>query len=265
MKRVIKSSEPTELKTYRRACPASEWETMRNDAFHGGKAAYDAILAKLEADQGGICAYCEIRISRAINTARVEHFVPKALKHPKVNWGLHWYNMLGVCNGGSQFRNDPGQYLEPQSKNLSCDHFKEKAIGIANCLGTLLNPLWIPAVSPLMCLEHATGKWRVHEVNANTACLPRHSHQSASSLVEYTIEKVLNLNCDRLARNRLTALRTLEREIKQARDSRLAPNIFMPNLAKKYLGPKYRGFFSVYRFRLGGYAEAYLKSIGFQG
>jgi len=264
MKRVIKSSEPTELKTYRQACPNSEWEVMRNDALHGGKAAYDMIVDMLEADQCGICAYCEIKISRKNNTTRVEHFVPKALRHTRINWGLHWYNLLGVCNGGSQNRSAPGHYLKPQKQNLSCDANKELALGTTFSHPLLLNPLSLPAMQPLMRLDHATGDWRVHEINAKSLRWSSAPHTSGVDLVESSIE-ILNLNCPRLSRARLTVLRSVEKEIKQARLSGLDPSVFMPNLVKRYLGPRFREFFSVYRFRLGDHAETYLQSIGFNG
>jgi hypothetical protein len=59
MKRVAKSDEPNELIVFRKAQPSCDWEGMRNDALNGGMQAYDAIVSVLEADQGGICAYCE--------------------------------------------------------------------------------------------------------------------------------------------------------------------------------------------------------------
>jgi uncharacterized protein (TIGR02646 family) len=264
MKRIRKSGEPIELKTYRRTCPASEWGTMRNDALHAGKAAYDAIVAKLEADQGEICAYCEIKISREKHTTRVEHFVPKALQHTRINWALHWYNLLAVCNGGSQNRSVPGHYLEPLKENLSCDAHKQLALGTIFTHPVLLNPLSLPAMQPLMRLDHATGELRVDEANATSLRWPSSPHVSGVILVERSIE-ILNLNCPRLSRARLMVLRALEKEIKQARLKGLNPSFFMPNLVKRYLGPRFREFFSVYRFRLGDHAEIYLHSIGFNG
>lgn len=265
MKRVKKSAEPPALEAYRKACPLSEWESMRNDALHGGKAAYDAIVATLEDDQGGICAYCEIKISRDSNTTRVEHFVPKSLKDPSTNWALNWGNLLAVCNGGSQLRSVPGHYLEPHKENLSCDDHKGKVLGVTNSHGVLLDPLSLPAMLPLMYLEHASGKWNIHNANVSSISWLGNTHPTVSSLVEHTIEKVLNLNCDRLVRARLIVLRTIEKEIKRARHAGLDPSVFMANLSMRYLGPKYREFFSVYRFRLGNYAEQYLQSIGFDG
>jgi uncharacterized protein (TIGR02646 family) len=264
MKRVAKSNEPHELLSYRQAQPLSDWEGMRNDALNAGMQAYDAIVAALEADQGGICAYCEIKISRTANTTRVEHFVPKALPDPSINWALNWDNLLATCMGGSQRRNDPRHFLEPVIENLSCDAHKERALGTINCHGLLLNPRFLPAMPFPMRLEHSTGHWHVDEVKANAISMPGKTHATIGELVDGSIQ-ILNLNCIRLARARLAILRQLEREIKQARRAGLDRSVFMVNLCKRYLGPHYHEFFSVYRFRLGDFAEEYLQSIGYNG
>ncbi|MCS5690436.1 TIGR02646 family protein [Cyanobium sp. FGCU-6] len=264
MKRVAKSDEPQELLAYRQAHPLSAWEGMRNDALSGGMQAYDAIVDSLEADQGGICAYCEIKISRSDNTTRVEHFIPKALPDPGMNWALNWDNLLATCMGGSQRRNDPRHFLEPPIENLSCDAHKERALGTINCHGVLLNPLFLPAMPFPMRLEHGTGHWHVHEANANTISMPGNTYETVGELVNESI-RILNLNCTRLARNRLAILHHLEREIQQARKAGLDKSVFMINLCRRYLGPRYREFFSVYRFRLGDFAEEYLQSIGYNG
>ena len=267
MKRVKKSSEPHELFAYRKACPASTWQELRDDALHGGKTAYNAVVARLEADQGGICAYCEIKISRTTNTARVEHFVPKSLqhpKHPKFNWTLHWFNFVGVCNGGSEQRSAPGHYLKPVKDNLSCDAHKERALGAVNSHGWLLNPLALPAMGPLMKINRFTGHWDVDQTNTDTTRWAGNKYADTEELVEKSIE-TLNLNCPRLVRNRLSVLYSLEREIKRARDAKIDPAVYMVNLCKRYLGPRYSEFFSVYRSRLGAAAEAYLLSIDFNG
>lgn len=264
MKRVAKSDEPEELIAFRQAQPLSEWEGMRNDALNGGIQAYDAIVAELEADQGGICAYCEIKISRSANTTRVEHFVPKALPDPSKNWALDWDNLLATCMGGSQRRNDPRYFLEPLIVNLSCDAHKERALGTINCHGLILNPLFLPAMPFPMRLQHGTGHWHVDEAKANAISMPGNTYKTVGELVDESI-RILNLNCTRLARARLAILHQLEREIQQARKARLDRSVFMVNLCRRYLGPRYREFFSVYRFRLGDFGEEYLQSIGFNG
>jgi TIGR02646 family protein len=264
MKRVAKSNEPEELLTYRQALPLSDWEAMRNDALNGGMQAYDAIVAALEADQGGICAYCEIKISRSTNTTRVEHFVPKALPNPSMNWALSWGNLLATCMGGSQRRNDPHYFVEPLIENLSCDAHKERALGSINCHGVILNPLLLPPLPLLLRLEHSTGHWHVDEAKSIAIHWPGNTHATVGALVDESI-RVLNLNCSRLARARLAILHQLEREIKQASRARLDRSVFMANLCKRYLGPRYHEFFSVYRFRLGEFAEEYLQSIGYNG
>jgi hypothetical protein len=94
--------------------------------------------------------------------------------------------------------------------------------------------------------------------------MPGKTHATIGELVDGSIQ-ILNLNCIRLARARLAILRQLEREIKQARRAGLDRSVFMVNLCKRYLGPHYHEFFSVYRFRLGDFAEEYLQSIGYNG
>ena len=240
---------------------------MRNDALHDGKNAYDSIVARLEADQGGICAYCEIKISRTSYTTRVEHFVPKALqhpKHPKFNWTLHWYNLMGVCNGGTELRSATGHYLEPVKENVSCDAHKERALRPVNSHGWLLNPLALPSMIPLMKIHRFTGHWIVDKANAGTTRWAGSKYVSTEVLVEKSIE-ILNLNCPRLIRSRLKVLHNLEREIKLARDAKLDPAVYMVNICKRYLSPRYSEFFSVYRSRLGADAEAYLTNIGYNG
>jgi uncharacterized protein (TIGR02646 family) len=264
MKRVAKSAEPNELIVFRKAQPSCDWEGMRNDALNGGMQAYDAIVSVLEADQGGICAYCEIKISRATNTTRVEHFVPKALPDLSMNWSLNWDNLLATCMGGSQIRNNPHYFLEPPIENLSCDAHKQLALGTINCNGLLLNPLYLPAQPLLMRLEYSTGHWHVDEANVNAINWPGNTYTTVGALVDESI-RVLNLNCTRLARARLSILHQLEREIQQARRAGLDRSVFMVNLCRRYLGPHYREFFSVYRFRLGDFAEEYLQSIGYKG
>jgi hypothetical protein len=77
MKRVAKSDEPQELLAYRQSKPLSAWEGMRNDALSGGMQAYDAIVDSLEADQGLICAYCEIKISRTASPLVLSILFPR--------------------------------------------------------------------------------------------------------------------------------------------------------------------------------------------
>jgi uncharacterized protein (TIGR02646 family) len=240
---------------------------MRDDAMHGGKNAYDSVVATLESDQGGICAYCEIKISRTTNTIRVEHFVPKVMqhpKHPKFNWTLHWFNLIGVCNGGTELRSAPGHFLEPVKENLSCDAHKEQTLGAVNSHGWLLNPLALPSMRPLLKIHRLTGHWIVCRENADTTRWPGNRYASTEALVEKSID-ILNLNCSRLVRNRLKVLHNLEKELKRAREARLDPAVYLVNLCRRYLNPKYSEFFSVYRSRLGSDAEAYLHSISFNG
>ena len=100
MKRIFKSPEPPCLNDYREANPADSWERMRNNAHGFGQAVYDCLAELALYDQGGLCAYCELDVSRQLNTFRVDHFVAKSLSNISTNWGLEWENMLGCCKGG---------------------------------------------------------------------------------------------------------------------------------------------------------------------
>jgi uncharacterized protein (TIGR02646 family) len=240
---------------------------MRNDALNRGKGAYDSIVKTLEDDQGGICAYCEIKISRTTNTTRVEHFVPKSLQHPthpKFNWTLHWFNLIGVCNGGTERRSAPGHYLEPVKENLSCDAHKEQVISGVNSHGRRLNPLALPSTSPLIKIHRFTGELIVDQANTAATRWAGNKHGSTEALVVKSIE-ILNLNCPRLVRNRLVVLRNLEKELQRAHKAKLDKSVYMVNLCRRYLNPRYSEFFSVYRSRLGADAEGYLKGIGYKG
>lgn len=115
-----------------------------------------------------------------------------------------------------------------------------------------------------MRIEHSTGHWHVDEEKACAISMPFNTHAAIGELVDESI-RILNLNCTRLARARLAILHQLEREIQQARKAGLDKSVFMVNLCRRYLGPRYREFFSVYRFRLGEFAEEYLQSIGYNG
>lgn len=79
MKQVLRQQEPVELVDYRRAVPHSTWEQLKSDVHFGGPVAYNACRTQLIADQGGICAFCEIDIrSNDPRQCRIEHFHPKS-------------------------------------------------------------------------------------------------------------------------------------------------------------------------------------------
>ena len=130
MKRVFKGVEPPELSAFRDALPASTWQAMRDDAMHEGPAAYASCRLKTIADQGGLCAFCEIDIrNNDPMTCHVEHFHPKSDITLTKNWALEWTNLLAVCNGGiNPHAAGRGYFLPPIDENMSCDQRKDQMI-----------------------------------------------------------------------------------------------------------------------------------------
>lgn len=271
MKRVRKGNEPSTLEAYREAAPQSSWEQMKNDPHHEGRQAYQDCRKDSIQDQGGLCAYCEIDI-RDNNplTCRVEHFHPKSDTSTPHNWALDWQNMLGVCNGGSNPHiAADGFVLPPIAENLSCDAHKDRMIQskqlAEQCEGWLLNPLHMQAFPSLFRLNKSTGF-----LSPNTAACaahppwPNNQHESLEELVRHTID-MLNLNCDRLAQQRLRVIRDIENNKKSQRSQGFSPQQGMSNLAGRYFRITWPGFFTTIRLFLGEAAEAHLQSLHFQG
>lgn len=270
MKRVQKQNEPIELTRFRNAVPSSTWQQLKDDAHNNGPITYDKCRVQLIADQGGICAYCEIDI-RANNPlqCRVEHFHPKSDVSHAHNWALDWENLLAVCAGGSYKYSSPPYACEPLADNLSCDAYKDRMIQLGRlpekCEGWILNPAELLALPSLFCIEKSTGKLQTSIVDcAAIEPWPGNQHADLETLVQHTID-MLNLNCDRLCTARLVVIRDIERNKKKQRDAMYSPQQGLRNLATQYLRPHWRGFFSTFRLCIGVAAESHLQSIGFQG
>jgi uncharacterized protein (TIGR02646 family) len=270
MKRVLRQPEPIQLTNYRNANPTSTWEQMRNDAIHDGPAAYDESRRKLIADQGGICAFCEIDIrDNDPLKCRVEHFHPKSDVTPAHNWALDWDNLLAVCAGGS-YRFTSAPYVhEPLAENLSCDAHKDRMIQAGKlqeqCEGWILNPAEIPVSPSFFRLEMSTGRLLPDPNHcAALPAWPGNRHADAQTLVQHTID-MLNLNCDRLCNARLAIIRDIERNKKRQREAGFSAQQGLGNLAVHYLRQRWPGFFSTIRLCLGTAAETHLANLGYQG
>lgn len=270
MKRVVRSSEPPALATYRNAVPNSTWDQMKDDAHNGGPTAYKDCRTRLIGGQGGLCAYCEIDI-RDNNPlrCRVEHFHPKSDTSGSNNWALDWDNMLGVCSGGSCSYALSPHALEPIADNLSCDAYKDKMINTGklqeDCEGWILNPTQLVASPSLFLLEKSTGRLCPDEFACSQVLeFPNNKHQDIVMLVQHTID-MLNLNCDRLCQARLVVIRDIERNKKRERDARFSAPQGLANLASRYFRQRWPGFFTTIRLCLGSATETYLQSIQFQG
>ncbi len=270
MKRVSRQPEPIQLTDYRNTSPASTWEQMRVDAIHNGQTAYEESRKKLIADQGGICAFCEIDIrDNDPLKCRIEHFHPKSDVTPAHNWALDWNNLFAVCAGGSyRFASAPYTH-EPLDENLSCDAHKDRMIQGGKlqeqCEGWILNPAATPASLSLFRLEMSTG--RLLPDPDLCAALPiwtGNQHADVQTLVQHTID-MLNLNCVRLCDARLTIIWDIERNKKKQRDAGFSPQQGLSNLAAYYLRQCWPGFFSTIRLCIGTAAETHLANLGYQG
>lgn len=271
MKRVLKPSEPPALTSYRSAVPDSTWQAMKSDTAFNGPVAYNDCRSQLIANQGGLCAYCEIDIrDNAPLKCRVEHFHPKSDIAPAHNWALDWGNLLGVCAGGSYAHTStPGHYLFPTNANLSCDAHKDQMIQSGKlseqCDGWILNPAQLQASPTLFKLEMSTGKLQPNlGVCAISPPWPNNQHADLQALVQHTID-MLNLNCDRLIQARRRIIWDIEHNKKKQRDAGHTPQQGMNNLVQYYLRQCWPGFFTTIRLCLGATVEAHLTNIRYQG
>lgn len=271
MKRVAKGDEPLTLTTYRDAVPHGIWEEMKDDPHYCGRQAYTECRSQSIADQQGLCAYCEISI-RDNNPlkCRVEHFHPKSDTSTPHNWALDWQNMLGVCNGGDNpHLNADGFHLHPTSANLSCDAYKNRMVLQhklpTQCEGEILNPLQLAAFPCVFRLDKGNGYLYPDAILCAAAPpWPNNRHSSVEELIRHTID-MLNLNCDRLAQERLQLIRDIERNKKKQRQAGYGPQQGLRNLAQHYFRTTWPSFFTTIRFCLGQAAETYLNDIAYQG
>jgi uncharacterized protein (TIGR02646 family) len=270
MKRVLKHQEPAELTSFRNAAPQSTWQQMRDDTSFGGPLAYDTCRSRLLADQGGLCAYCEIAIhDNDPLKCRIEHFHPKSDISPVHNWALDWNNLLGVCAGGSYKFGTAPHTQEPLAQNLSCDAHKDQMIQSgrlpAKCEGWILDPVQLMASPTLFNVEKSTGKLLPDIASCAAAPAWSHNqHADVQALVQHTID-MLNLNCDRLCQARVAIVRNIEHNKKKQRDQGFSPRQGLSNLASEYLRQCWPGFFTTIRICLGGAAEVHLIGMAFQG
>ncbi len=257
MKKINKTQGQDKLTPYLLANPMSSWESFKGNNPIDERADKNLMLQ----DQGGLCAYCEAKISD-LGTAQqsVEHFhdksdYPNALNH---NWGLDWQNVFAVCKGGET---EGATYPTPD--NLSCDRHKEYRKDIpAACEGYLLNPLDIMANPALFEFNKATLHLKPNLVACQSFTPIHNQYATVEELVQNTID-ILNLNCQRLIDSREQVLNAYNREIKRIRQSN-NQNGFA-QLAQCWFGSKWPSFFTTRRSLLGSHAEAYLQSIQYNG
>jgi uncharacterized protein (TIGR02646 family) len=258
VKRVLKSAEPALLAGFKKAKPEATWDDMRHDPMHNGRRAARDCLTQAADDQKGLCAYCETKIDpEAPHRCRVEHFHPKSDSSPGRNWHLDWQNMLATCNGGETDKTPDA----PLPDNLSCDahknHLANQGALPPAVEGDLINPLDIPAFPNVFTLHKGTGRLMPDA----SACA-----QAGVSEIQLsrTIE-VLNLNCERLARQRRQIVRDVDQNKKTLRQLSRRPDEAGDLLARRYFGELWPAFFTTIRCCLGLAAEIYLQSVQYQG
>ena len=220
MRKIFKSTEENELTRFAEAHPNSKWSDFRD--YNQGTD-YKIIKSKLFFEQSELCAYCESGLHQVgENNRRVEHFHSKsdAIDEQK-NIHLDWYNLLGVCVGGSD-------HISKQSfelpANLSCDAYKAHIESVENITdknwkGKVLFPLTLPEPHRLFILDKATGELHPNDAYCAECTIEGNIFESTQELVGETI-RVFNLNCDRLNKARLKVFHFFERQFKLARQNR---------------------------------------------
>lgn len=172
-----RNAEPPALGTRRRTPDLSGWDL--------GPATSD-VREALEADQFGLCAYCNRRLDEGW---RIEHWVPRSVAPEKT---YEWTNLLGVCSGHSGERPHDSPAL-PDPLEGRADHC-DRARGNAPLS---LNPSH-PGVSA--SLTHSrTGRVRGASDEATTDV------------------RTLNLNQWRLTSNRKDVWENAERILAKAK------------------------------------------------
>lgn len=255
MKKVSKGIEPPLLANYRDINPDNEWEQFTSKKYRRNQT-----QVQIKADQGGLCAYCEIdlveKIEDELDDFRVEHFHPKSDGTVPHNWHLDWQNLLGCCHGGSQ-RNVVDASYRFTSPDVSCDVPK----GSQNLDNVILNPLHIPAFPKLFSCERTTGEFSVDSENCEQANISVEKAQN--TIVE------LNLDTERLRRFRREILNKLNDDVRRLVSQGFSIGEAQKRLAEVNLKKNTNGhwpkFFTSIRSYLGSTAERQLLSIHYDG
>ena len=261
MKVIKKSIEPKKLKKYRRKHLSQVWKNVHPKIRK-------LYRLKCMKQQGYICCYCECNLNQigVENFCRAEHFHQKSdTTSTGTNWHLKWNNIFAACNGITH-KNDRSAY--PHPNNLSCDSHKNRLIQTkqlsVQCEGLLINPLQIPAFPNIFKIDFATGKLIPDDATCSSVSIPDNRLATTKDLVQNTID-ILNLNCDRLCRERKLVLNAIEDMIKVGREKRKSRDEVLRSIAHHFFQKKWPAYFTTIRCRLGKYAEDYLHSISFQG
>ena len=172
-------------------------------SHRGSSQAKQELVAALDANQHGLCAYCEIDLHP--KHRQIEHVVPRADCLHGASRALDVTNMLACCRGNAsgsaaaEVRSDPVRHLLPVKRHMSCGQAKEDTAD-----ERFLDPRTIPAL-PSLVRVLADGELEADE----DACSDM---DVAVDRVEYTIN-TLRLNVLRLKDGRATRLRQLRNQL----------------------------------------------------
>lgn len=256
MKKILKGVEPSRLVAYRQLHPSNNWKQ-----FLKRSARKLQTREQLVADQGGLCAYCEIDLKPAsgggsVADLRVEHFHPKSDTSTTHNWDLDWQNLLGCCHGGAQ-RNVTDASQRFTSPDSSCDVPK----GRNNWDNVILNPLHLPPFPCLFQYNRGTGAIVVNIEACRQASI-------SSDKAQDTIDK-LCLDASRLRSLRKPVLDHVNDQLRRLLDSgntlEEARSVVAQALLKKDGNNHWPAFFSAIRNYLGADAEKQLQAISYNG
>ena len=159
MRSISKGREPASLTTHR--------STLHGD--YDNYADKDALRAALVAEQSGLCCYCMCRITKQLDTMKIEHWRSR-FAYPEQE--LNYRNLLAACRGGE------GQPLRLQH----CDTRKSDR-----------DLLWNPA-DPERRIEDRVGY-------ASDGTI-----QSDDTVFDRELNDVLNLNLPRIRNHRRAIL-----------------------------------------------------------
>jgi len=259
VKKINKSVPPNKLTEYATRNPTNDWEQFRKSSKRKN---YKNTKQVIFDDQGGLCAFCEDKVQDKTKQ-QIEHFHSKKDNNPTLyhNWALDWDNVMGVCSGGK----DADQNVNPLPANLSCDAYKDHLILknrlSVNCEGYLLNPLHLPAFPCLFDFNIRTGELKQKNDYSGIE-FKNNQYGSTAELVAKTIEH-LNLNCDRLNKQRLEVLKLYNQEVAKARKNN--DRTIFTKLVQRWFQKRWISFFTTRRILLGEEAENYLKQINYEG
>ncbi|OCH42463.1 retron Ec78 anti-phage system effector HNH endonuclease PtuB [Aliivibrio fischeri] len=223
MRRIDKSHTPNVLTIYAAKNPEGDWVSFQRN----NSKAYQAIKTQIFDEQGDICAYCEISLSKEHtfeHHRRIEHFNSKSgwkVGQAQPNWHLDWYNVIGVCIGGTD-RNNLERFVIPDNK--SCDSYKEHLE--TNCgygknwKGKVVSPLEVELCSDMFQYCMASGNLIVDETFANSVQFKDNVYATSAELLQRTLVS-FNLNCDRLNLARMSVHHSYEKlkaEFRKSKD-----------------------------------------------